>query len=192
MKSKLLMLGLVTLLCIGFETPIFSQALASKTTEKPGKKPAKIEKTKVPKVITEKFIIEYPNVMNEGWYGYPYYDFYNDWYGYDPYLYEYENPEFYIVEYTKDNAKHKVVYSKEGKKIATHKNTTAALPKSIENAINKGEYSTWKIAKEKEEIFRDNEMDKMKVYKVEVEKGTEKHHLYFSTDGDLLKDKTIK
>lgn len=31
----------------------------------------------------------------------------------------------------------------------------------------------------------------MKVYKVEVSKGMEKHQLYYSIDGTLLKDKTM-
>lgn len=190
MKSRILKLSAIAFMCIAFTITSFSQT--TKTTEKVCKKPTKIEKTKVPKVVTEKFILEYPSVMNEGWYGYPKYDFYNDWYGYNPYLYEYENPEFYIVEFTKDKVHHKAIFSKEGKKIAVHKKVTSELPVAITDAIKKGTYSTWKIATENEEIFRDTEMDKMKVYKVEVEKGTKKHHLFYSTDGDLLKDKTIK
>ena len=115
-----------------------------------------------------------------------------DWFLYDPYLIEYEYPEFYIVEFTKDKTPHKVVYSREGKKIATHMSLTSELPKAVADALNKSEYSSWTIAKEKEEIFRDVDMDKMKVYKLEVTKGKEKHFLYYAQDGDLLKDRLIK
>jgi hypothetical protein len=191
MKNNILKLSASIILCAACTFQSFSQTTVTKTTEKTGKKPAKIEKSKVPKVVTEKFIIEYPSITNEGWYGYPQYDFYNDWYGYNPYLYEYTNPGYFIVEYTKDNANHKTIYSQEGQKIATHKKTTAELPKSISDAIKKGPYAAWKIAIEKEEIFKDTETDQIKVYKVEVEKGTEKHHLYYLSDGQLLKDKTI-
>jgi hypothetical protein len=186
------MLSAIAVFCVVFATLSFSQATTTKVIEKKGVKPTKIEKNKVPTTVTESFIREYPNVEYETWFGYPYYDFYNDWYGHNPYLYEYQNPEFYIVEFTNDKVSHKTVYSKEGKKVAVHKKTTAALPKSISDAIKKGPYSTWKITTEKEEIFKDTMMDKIKVYKVEVEKGIEKHHLYYSIEGALLKDKTIK
>ena len=191
MKNKILRLSLIAILYVGCSLQSFSQTATIKTTEKAGKKPAKIEKTKVPTAVTEKFIVEYPSMINEDWYGYPDYAFYNDWYDYNPYLYEYSYPKYYIVEFTKDNVSHKAIYSKEGKKIAVHKKINAVPPKSISDAIKKGPYAAWKITMENEEIFKDTEMDKIKVYKVEVEKGSEKHHLYYSLDGQLLKDKTI-
>jgi hypothetical protein len=163
-----------------------------KTTEECGKKPTKIEKKKVPEIVTTTYFREYPVTTLENWYGYPEFDYINDWYGYNPYLFEYEHPGYYVVEFTKDNIPHKVIYSKEGKKIATHKKLTSELPKEVAEAISRGEYKTWKMVKEKEEIFRDSDMDKMKVYKVEVENGKEKHTLFYSSDGDLLKDKTMK
>ena len=151
-----------------------------------------IEKSKLPKVVTETFITEFPVVTDETWFGYPKFDFERDWYYHDPYIYTVESPEFYVVEFTKDNVKHKAIYSKAGKKIAVHKKLTAELPKAISNAIAKSKYATWKIAKEKEVIFRDLELDKIKAYKVVVESGKEKHALYYSSEGSLLKDKTIK
>jgi hypothetical protein len=150
-----------------------------------------LESTKVPKAVNESFIVQYPAVTNIGWYGYPNYDFYNDWYGYDPTIYEYENPQFYIVEFMEENQKHKVIYSKDGKKIATHKIFTSVLPQAVTDAINKGSYSSWSITKEKEEIFRDSKLDKIRVYKVVVEKGSQKHNLFYSIEGELLKDKII-
>jgi hypothetical protein len=183
-------------MCLLVVSAIFSTYAQTtiKTTESGGKKPAKIAKTKVPSVVTETYYNEYPlgATAYENWYGYPEFDYENDWYGYNPYLYEYENPEYYVVEFTKDKVPHKIIYSKKGKKIAAYKNITAELPKAVSSAISKSEYSTWKIAKEKEEIFRDTDVDKMKVYKVEVEKGKEKHHLFISSEGVLLKDKTMK
>lgn len=165
-----------------------------KTNESNAKKPEKIAKAKIPVAVTETYYREFPLAATtyEHWYGYPEFKYENDWYGYNPYLYDYEHPEYYVVEFTKDKVPHKVIYSKAGKKIATHKKITSDLPMAVSSALNKSEYSTWKIEKDKEEIFRDTEMDKMKVYKVEVEKGKEKHHLFYSSEGVLLKDKTIK
>lgn len=165
---------------------------AVKTTEVCGKKPAKIEKKQIPKVVTEPYYKEYPATLNENWYGYPTFINESDWYGYNPYLYATEFPEYYIAEFTKENVPQKVIYSKTGKKVATHKKITSDLPKVVSLTISKSEYSTWKMAKEKEEIFRDADADNMKVYKVEVEKGKEKHYLFISSEGVLLKDKTIK
>ena len=42
-----------------------------KTTEVCGKKPIKIEKKKIPKVVTEPYYKEYPATLNENWYGHP-------------------------------------------------------------------------------------------------------------------------
>lgn len=150
-----------------------------------------LEKSKLPKIVTETFIEEFPVVSYENWYGYPKFDIERDWYFHDNNFYEIEKPEFYVVEFTKDNVKHKAVYSKAGKKIAVHKKTLE-LPKAITTAIEKSKYGKWKIAKEKEVIFRDTELDKIKTYKVLVENGKEKHALYYSTTGDLLKDRTLK
>jgi hypothetical protein len=186
------MITAIALLIVGLAMPSYGQTSPSKTTIPSGKKPAMLDKTKVPKAVNENFIMEFPTVAKESWYGYPKYDFNTEWYGYNPYLVENVNPEFYIVEFTKDKVHHKVVYSKEGKKIAVHKKVSTMLPVAITDAIKKGAYSTWKIESENEEIFKDNESDKLKVYNVKVEKGDMKHHLFYSTDGTLLEDKTIK
>ena len=191
MKTKTIKIVAGCLMALSTVFSSYAQTTA-KITESSGKKPEKIVKTKVPAVVTETYYKEYPISNYENWYGYPAYDFANDWYGYNPYLFEYDNPEYYVVEFNKDKIPHKVIYSKAGKKIATHKKITSDLPKAVTLSISKSEYSTWKMAKEKEEIYRDLDMDKMKVYKVEVEKGKEKHHLFYSSEGVLLKDKTIK
>lgn len=190
---------LLTMLVLGISAMVKAQTVATKTSEtkevkmgKHKKERKEVEKSKLPKIVTETFITEYPVITSESWFGYPKFDSERDWYYHDPYFYVTENPEFYVVEFTKDNVKHKAVYSKSGKKIAVHKKTTAELPKAITTAIEKSKYATWKIAKEKELIFRDQEMDKIKTYKAIVEKGTEKHALYYSSEGDLLKDKALK
>ncbi len=157
-----------------------------------GKQKKIIEKSKLPKVVTETFTKEFPVVTEESWFYYPKFDFEKDWYGHDPYSYTVEKPEFIVVEFTKDNVKHKAIYSKEGKKIAVHKKFTSQLPTIITTAIANSKYRAWKIALEKEVVFKDTEMDKIKVYKTIVQKDNQKHKLYYSTEGYLLKDKTIK
>ena len=156
------------------------------------KKPVKIEKTKVPKEVTETFYMEYPEDMyGEYWYGYPDYNYDSYWYDswYDPYVYT-DEPEYYIVDFTMDNAPMKAVYSKAGKKVAVHKNVMN-IPKPVTDAISKSDYKAWTVGKEKEEIFKDKKTDKMKVYRVTVEKGKEKHNLFYQADGKLLKDKKL-
>jgi hypothetical protein len=171
----------------------FGQA-TTKTAKETGKTPVKLEKTKVPKEITEPYYKEYPGAVYENWYGYPAYDYRNDWYDnwydYGPYSYI-DYPEYYVVEFTKDNTPHKVIYSKTGTKVAIHRSLKSEIPKAVSEAISKGEYKTWKLEKDKEEIFKDTDKDQMKVYKVTVEKGKEKHTLFFQPDGKLLKDKKV-
>ena len=159
------------------------------TAKADAKKKVKIEKTKVPKAVTETFYVDYPVTAYESWYGYPTFD--NDlyWYDYDPYFYSNDSPEYYVVDFTKDNTPYKAVYNKSGKKISVHKKLTD-LPSAVSSAISAGEYKTWTVGKDKEEIFKDKDSDQLKVYKVDVEKGNEKHRLYFQPDGKLLKDKT--
>ena len=48
-----------------------------KVTEKAGKRPVKTEKNKVPTVVTETFVREYPTAMSDNWLGYP--AFANEW-----------------------------------------------------------------------------------------------------------------
>ena len=168
--------------------------VTTKTTKEALKKPVKLEKSKVPKPVTESYYREYPVTTYDNWYGYPAYNYQNDWYDnwfdYGPYSYT-EFPEYYMIESTKDNTPFKVIYDKTGAKIAVHKTLKSDLPKAVLATISKGEYKTWKMANDKEEIFKDKESDQMKVYKVVVEKGTEKHNLFFQADGKLLKDKKV-
>jgi hypothetical protein len=181
----------VFLLCFALAMPAFSQNTIQ-LTEKMGQKPPKTDRGKIPMVVLDAFSKEFSNVANETWYGYPKFDDANDWYGYNPYLFEYVSPDFYVVEFDKDNAYHRVIYSKEGKKVAVHKKMTSELPKAITDAISKTRYRNWAVTKEKEEIFRDLSLDKIKVYKVEVKNSRERHQLFYSAEGNLLKDKTIK
>ncbi len=157
-----------------------------------GKKPAKLDVVKVPKVVTETYIIEYPMTDYYGWYGYPAFSNESDWYGYDPYLMGGEYPEYYIVEFTKDKTPYKVIYSKNGKKIATHKGMQRDLPKAVSDAINKGIYKSWLITKEREEILREKDTDNFKVFKIVVEKAGERHALFYQSDGTLLIDRKLK
>ncbi len=177
----------VLLMC--FTISAFGQ-IAAKTTKKEVKKVTKLAKSKIPVVVTEIHLKEYPKTLKESWYGYPAFVDEYDWYGYDPYLYSSEYPEYYIVEFTEGTTPHKVIYSKAGKKIATHKNL-ANIPAAVIAAIGASEYKTWKIGKSKEEIFKDADADKLTIYKVEVEKGKEKHYLFYRPDGLLVRDRKL-
>jgi hypothetical protein len=159
------------------------------TTKKGGKKTAKVMKVKVPKVVTDLYIVEYPSTTSETWYGYSSLDE-SDLFGYDTTLYIVGKPEYYVVEFTKEETPHKAIYSKSGKKIATSNRLKGNLPKAISDALANGAYKDWTVKAEKEEMRRDS--DKKKVYKVVVEKGKEKHALFYELDGKLVKDRKIK
>ena len=150
------------------------------------KKREKLDKKKVPKEVTTVYLRDYPGVSDDSWYGYPTFDESAYWFGYDPFLYNNVNQEYYAVEFNQDGVAYAVIYSKTGKRIATHRALAAEVPAAVAAMVNKGVYKTWTVAREREEIFRDD--NDMKVYKVVVEKGTEKHKLYIQSDGKLLKD----
>ena len=171
-----------------FSMNSFTQT-AVKIHKKVTKTEATINKSKVPVVVTESFIREYPTGMYENWYGYPEYN----GYGYDPNFYYYDDyPENYIVEFTKNNVKHKAFYTKAGKKIATHTMINANVPKLVTDAVAKSQYKSWTLLEEKEEILKDGDSDLLKVYKVEVRKGKEKHALFYDMEGKLMKDVKMK
>ena len=148
----------------------------------------KLDKNKVPKTVTDLFYADYPVTTYTDYYGYPSFDYVNDWYGYDPSLYVNDYPETYVIDFAVDSTPYKAMYDKNGKKVAIHK-TISSLPIAISKALSNGMYKDWTIGKDKEEIFRDKDSDKLKVYKVSITKGNESHILYFQPDGKLLKDK---
>jgi len=178
------------LLLASFTTNSFSQTTAKGDKEKM-RRQAKVEKNKVPKEVTIIFYKDYPTVTEEGWYVYPAYDSQINWWdNWDdsPYV-STLSTDYYEVEFTEDKTPTKAIYSKKGEKLATHKKLKNEVPKPVSAAISNSVYKTWKLGKEKEEIFKDKE--KMKVYKIDVENGKEKHTLYYQQDGKLLKDKKV-
>jgi len=174
----------------GQTTTKATKKVSPATTKDSIKRAEKIEKNKVPKEVTDVYIKEYPISSNERWYGYPEYDYNNYWYD-DPSNVYSEYPAYYVIESVTDNIPYKVVYSKTGKKIAVHKSLKSDLPKAVSATIANSKYKTWKLVNEKEEIFKDTDKDKIKVYKVDVVSGKEEHILFIQTDGKLLKDKKV-
>jgi hypothetical protein len=146
----------------------------------------KLDKALVPKAVTDRFGADYPMTTYDYWFGYPAQD---DWYGYD-HDYSDQNPATYVVEFATDSIPYRAVYTKEGAKIATYK-SISVLPDAVSWALNNGDYKTWTVGKEKQEIFKDKDADTLKVYMVTVEKLGHKHILYFQSDRRLMKDKTI-
>lgn len=175
-------------LCILVFTATNVSAQASKHKIK--SQPKAISKAKVPKVVSEAFITEYPVIESEMWYPYPSFGNRLDWYDYKPGYYFDEYPENYIVEYVKEQTPHKVIYTKEGKKIAEHHPMKSdVIPVAVSEAMKKGIYKDWKETAEKEEIIKVE--NKEKVYRITVEKNGEKHHVFYDVDGKFLKDKKV-
>jgi len=152
-----------------------------------GKRLAKLDNNKIPKVVTEIFNKQFPVKSEVSWYGYPQFDNGSDWYEYDPSYYSNHNPENYVVEFTHHDTLDKVFYTKRGQKIATHRRIDTVLPAKIGDAIGRSAYKTWSIGNDKEEIFQDSKSDQIRVYRVIVRKGKERHTLYFQENGKLLR-----
>lgn len=189
MKKISISVMLVSALLVLLVANSFGQA-ATKAVAPAAKKHAKIDKTKVPKDVTMTFYNEYPTVTYQDWFDYPAFNYSDDWYDYDPYWFS-DNPANYAVEFTVNNVPYQSVYTKAGKKIATHKGITSDLPIAVLSAIGKSQYKTWTLGKNKEEIFKDKDSDQMKVYKVTVTMGNQNHTLYMQKDGKILKDKKV-
>jgi hypothetical protein len=188
MKKKKINVTAIGILFMFFAINSFGQ-ITTTTTKSTTKKSAKLDKTKVPKVVTDTYYNEYPVTTDESWYGYPTWDNGDYWYDYDPYFYTDANSNNYAVDFYQNGIPYTVIYSASGQKIAAHKKKITDIPTAITAAINAGTYKTWTIGKDKEEIFKASDADQMKVYKINVAKGSEKHTLYFRVDGTLLKDK---
>jgi hypothetical protein len=150
----------------------------------------KLDQAKVPSAVTQVFYTDYPQatVADANWYGYPTFDYVNDWYDYDPDLYTNDNPDAYVIEFTTDNVPHRVVYTKAGKRVASHTIITSELPAPVLTAISTGLYKDWTLGKEREIVFKSKDSDKLKLYKVSVKMGMERHVLYFDPSGKLIKD----
>lgn len=162
------------------------------TTEKAKTVKTSIETNKVPTLILEKYNHEYPLRTLEVWNGYPEFIEESDWYGCNPYLFNCDNPKYYVVDFVKDKTSYRVVYNIDAKKIAVHKSMNTKTIKAIAKAIMKTDYKDWLITKAQEEIFKGDDVDKLVVYKVEVTKAEKVHYLFFTATGTLLKDKEIK
>jgi hypothetical protein len=174
------------LILLFITSTIYGQA-GSASDSGVGKRSAKLDINKVPRIVTETFNKQFPVKSGVGWYGYPQFDNGSDWYEYDPSYFSNHNPENYVVEFTHNDTLDKVFYTKSGQKIATHRRINTVLPAKIADAIRKSVYKTWSIGNDKEEIFKDGKSDQIRVYRVMVRTGKERHTLYFQENGKLLR-----
>lgn len=192
MKNRIFRVFAMGIIFIAFTTFAFAQNTENKANKRTDIEPVRMAKEQVPDVVIENFFKDHSSVKYELWKGYPIEDFTNVWYDYNPYLNSSSASGYFVVEFWEDGEHQEAMYSNEGKKIAVHKKLSSQLPKPILEAISRGLYRDWEIAKENEEIFRDNSLDQSKVYKIEVHYGSSKHFLFYSPDGALLKNKIIQ
>ena len=160
----------------------------SKSDKDSSQSRTKLDKSKVPKNVTDAFYNQYPLVSYGDWYGYPAFNSGSAWYDYDPNYFLTGDPDNYVIEFNNKDTAFKAIYAKDGTKIAFHKGMSSDMPAAVTDAISKGDYKSWTVGKDKEEIFKDKDTDQMKVYKVSVSNGNEKRTLYYQQDGKMLKD----
>jgi hypothetical protein len=150
---------------------------------------AKLDTAGVPKVVTESFNKTFPATTYVDWYSYPSFDKSADWYQYEPtYFSNKPSDNYFIAEFTHKDTVARAVYDKSGQKIALHQQFKGDLPKAIMDSIKNSDYQSWTIGPDKEQVFRDSEMDQMKIYRLVMEKGDKKHTIYFQPNGKMLKD----
>jgi hypothetical protein len=179
MKSKI-----VLLLAMFVSTCCFGQTSKSTTSGSH----TKIDKKQVPKEIIYEYHKEYPEVSRENWYDFDPAFAGESWREYDPYAYATGHRRRYVTVFDKDSVSYTIIYEKNGKKVSGYKKMNSPVPSVIISAINRSKYKGWTVEKEMEEIFKDKDTDKVKVYRVTLQKGNDKHILYFQQDGSLLKD----
>jgi len=159
-----------------------------------GKKPIqKLDTAAVPQAVRTVYYIEYPAVAMYDWYGYASTPMINECYDYDSGINMSKDgmPEYYVSEFKVNDTPHKAIYTKAGKKVATHKNLkNATFPMVVFKSFEKSKYKNWKETDDKIEIIK--EADKSKLYKMTVTKGKEKHSLYFDEKGKMVKDVKLK
>jgi hypothetical protein len=148
----------------------------------------KLDRNKLPKAVTDAFYSQYPLAADGDWRAYLSFAGGTKWYEFDPYHYAADGGDNYAIEFNIKDTAFRAIYAQDGTKIASHKAMTWDMPAAVTDAINNGQYKSWSVNKDKEEIFKDSDSDKLKVYKVTVAKGSEKHTLYFRQDGKMLKD----
>lgn len=147
---------------------------------------------RIPVLVSQNFVNEYPTAVDAEWRGYPQQRSSSEWYDYNLSKQSSKQSEYYVAEFTEFQSDYKAIYSADGNKIAVHRMFVSELPDPVMKSIQIGNYSNWSIAPEKEEIYRNNAMGSMKVYKVKMINGSSQRYLFYSEDGSLLKIKTAK
>ncbi len=187
MKSSVIKIVMVTMLLVVSILPSIAQVPPIGTNDG-GQMPDRIDRSTIPAAVTETYVSEYPATTYEAWYIYSTESYTNgtEWYVYTPSVVK-GPAEYYVVEFTSDQTPYKVIYTKEGKRVSTYKTINTEVPAAVNTALSKSTYKSWTVTKEKEEAWLAN--DNKKVYRIVVEKGKEKHFLYYLEDGKLLADK---
>jgi hypothetical protein len=150
--------------------------------------PVKKDSISVPVAITRNYELDNPLASHIHWFAYPSFD--NDvaWYDYNPDLNTKAVTDNYSVEFVKGKTHQKAIYGRNGKKIATHGPLTSVLPAAISASIRNGIYKHWVLSNHKEQISQESNKDVV-YYKLLIQKGGQKHTLFFLANGTLVKDK---
>ena len=148
----------------------------------------KIEKNNVPKLIISNHYKEFPDTANNNWFGYPNYSINSDWFDKTINLSIVESPKYYIVEFKSDTILHRLTYNTLVEKINTYISIDNKIQTKIAKTLIDSKYKNWEITNEKEEIFRDLDLDILTVYKIEIQKNNKKRYLFYTENGLLIKD----
>lgn len=152
---------------------------------------AQINKSSIPTSIISFHDKEFPITTSEKWYGYPEFPIDINWFHFNTQNNALSVPQYYIVEFTKDTIRHRLIYDTVGKKINTYKSINPKIQTKIAKSLISSKYQDWRIINEKEELFRDLDLDILIIYKVELQKRNEKRFLFYSEDGLLIRDKEV-
>lgn len=192
MKNEIFKFIAMMMISLALPTTLFGQTVVSKSNKTTQNKPLEIPKAEIPIDVAQHFAKDHPTAEEEHWRGYPIKNFRDVWYDRNPSLNSSPDSEYFVVEFVEGTTHGEAMYCREGKEVVIHEKLMSTIPAPIYDAIKKGPYKEWKIAKEKEEIFRDSVLDQFKVYKIKVQKGSSKHYLFYLADGVLLRDKIIQ
>jgi hypothetical protein len=124
----------------------------------------------VPTVVQDSFELRFPNVDRAEW--------------------EYKKG-YIVADFWQDGMETQAWYNPDGEWLMTEYDlgiNVKALPQAVQNALQDGQYATWRVD-DIDKYERENEV----FYLIDVEtQGQQDRDLYFSPDGELLKDEVDK
>lgn len=152
----------------------------------------------IPKLISNTFKEQYPDVLTRGWYvtHLTYWqndyssDWYTGWYGQrSVVIYTYEKPNYYEVEFIDNPGElSRAIYNVYGYWYET-RTQVKGLTLGIYDALKLTKYNGWKISPTMEKL--ESPMWPVEIYRFHVSKGLKSQIIRMDSDGNIIQTKEL-